>query len=78
MSWVKWKDVKGQLKPGETVKVIWGKSKKLHEAIIQESPLSPIAPNQVPTSRAMIEDFSFDLSSPFSIAHSIKPATTVT
>ena len=77
-SWVKSKDVKGQLKPGETVKVIWGKSKKLHEAVIQQSPLSPIVPNQAPTSRIVNEDFSFDLGSPFSIASSNEPATTVT
>ena len=77
-SWVKSKDVKGQFKPGETVKVIWGKSKKLHEAVIQESPLSPIVPNQAPTSRIVNEDFSFDLGSPFSIASPNEPATTVT
>ena len=76
-SWVKSKDVNGQFKPGETVKGIWGKSKKLHKAVIQESPLSPIVPNQVPTSRIVNEDFSFNLGSLFSIASSNEPATTV-
>ena len=74
-SWVKSKDVKGQLNPGKTVKVIWGKSKKLHEAVIQGSPLSPIVPNQAPSSRIGNEDFSFDLGSPFSTASSIEPVT---
>ena len=76
-SWVKLKDVKGQLSPGETVKVFWGKSKKLHEAVIQGIPLSPIVPNQAPSSRIVNEDFSFDLSLPFS-ASSIEPATILT
>ena len=74
-SWVKSKDVKGQLNPEETVKVIWGKSKKLHKAVIQGSPLLPIVPNQAPSSRIVNEDFSFDLGSPFSTASSIEPVT---
>ena len=78
MSWIKLKDVKGQRNPGETIKVIWRKSKKFHKDVIQECPLSPIFPNQVPTSRIVSKDFSFNPSSPFSMASSIEPATTVT
>ena len=64
-SWVKRTDVKeGRIVIGEKVKVIWGKSKKLYEAVVAnaESILSPTIPIQ--RSSNDDEGFLFELGSP--------------
>ena len=74
-SWLKHDNVKdGRIAIGEKVKVVWGKSKKLHDAIVKDDgTISPSIPIQAPiASIAGIgtehqSGISFELGSPSSI-----------
>ena len=68
-SWIKRTDVReGRIAIGETVKVIWGKLKKVHVATVKDNGLmSPTIPTQQWPDSQPEHGISFDLGSPASI-----------
>ena len=72
--WIKRSDVKeGRIATGETVKVIWGTSKKVHVAIVKDDGLmSPTIPTQQWADPQPELGISFNLSSPASIPDQVE------
>ena len=73
-SWIKRSDVKeGRIATGERVKVIWGKSKKVHAAIVKDDGLmSPTIPTQQWADPQPEIGISFNLGSPASIPDQVE------
>ena len=73
-SWIKRTDVReGRIAIGETVKVIWGKSKKVHVATVKDDGLmSPTIPTQQWPDSQPEHGISFDLGSPASIPDKVE------